>query len=731
MGKDNLWNEDFCEDLKDMQEADQTQTIAEELNLKTSQISAVINLLSEDSTVPFIARYRKEVTGDLDEVIIIAIRDRHHQLLELSKRRKTILKSLKEQDELTPELEKKIHNAKTRSELEDIYLPYRPKKRTRGKIAKEKGLEPLAQELFAQKSFSLRKIEAEFVNPQTGVNSIDEALQGARDIIAEWINENPEARDKMRRLFKKESLLSSRVIKTKLKEAVKYKDYFEWSEPIASAPSHRFLAILRGAKEGYLTYHILPEEEKAIGILEKQFVKSNNEASEQVRLAVQDSYKRLLSPSMETEMRILYKEKADVEAIKVFIENIRELLLTPPMGQKAVLAIDPGLRTGCKLVCLDRQGTLLHTETIYPLPPQNKTEASGQIIKELCRKYGIEAIAIGNGTGGKETLSFCKNLGLDELLITMVNESGASVYSASQEARREFPDYDVTVRGAVSIGRRLMDPLAELVKIDPKAIGVGQYQHDVNQKSLKLALDDVVVSCVNAVGVEVNTASSRLLSYASGISTKAADGIVTYREAHGPFASRKDFKKVSGMGPKTFEQAAGFLRIRNANNPLDRSAVHPESYPVVEKMACDLSCNVFELMENDSLRKKIELKHYVTETVGMPTLRDILSELTKPGRDPRNKFEIFSFSDAVNDLNDLKIGMKLPGVITNVTAFGAFVDIGVHQDGLIHISQLSDRYVNNPHKVVKVNQKVMVTVLDVDLARKRISLSLKQKQEQG
>ena len=709
-----------------MQEDKNIQTIAEELNLKDHQISAVEKLLSEDATVPFIARYRKEITGGLDEVSIIAIRDRLNQLLELDKRREAILKSLRELGKLTPELEKKLHEAKTLSKLEDIYLPYRPKKRTRGSMAREKGLESLAKKIFSQASFHLQKAAAEFVNPKKGVHSSDEALQGARDIIAEWINEDMKAREEMRRLFEKESSISSKVMRGKEEKAVKYRDYFEWSEPIANAPSHRILAILRGAKEGVLSLHILPEEEEAIDILEKQFVKGNNSASGQVRIALKECYRRLLSPSIETEMRNLLKKRADREAIKIFAENLRELLLAPPLGQRIILALDPGLRTGCKLVCLDRQGSLIHTDTIYPLPPQNNKEEAGKIVKHLCEKFGIEAIAIGNGTGGKEALMFCRSLNLENIMITMVNESGASVYSASPAARREFPDYDVTIRGAVSIGRRLMDPLAELVKIDPKAIGVGQYQHDVDQKALKASLDDVVESCVNAVGVEVNTASTQLLSYTSGISPKIAENIVKYREDNGAFTSREEFKNVNGMGPKTFEQAAGFLRIHGAANPLDESAVHPESYPVVEKMANDLLCRVSDLIEDDAMREKIILKNYVSNTIGMPTLKDILSELVKPGRDPRKDFETFSFSENVNEMEDLTIGMKLPGVITNVTAFGAFVDIGIHQDGLIHISQLSDRFVSDPHKVVKVNQKVLVTVLDIDLERKRVSLSLKE-----
>ena len=699
--------------------------VSEELNLKISQVSAVAGLLVEKATVPFIARYRKEVTGGLDEVAITAVRDRLEQLHELDKRREAILKSLRTQDKLTPELEKAAITAETLSMLEDIYLPYRPKKRTRGIIAEEKGLEPLAKIIFSQKSFDIEKAAREFIDTEKGVTTINEALQGARDIMAEWINENGSARDKMRSLFTNKSLISSKAATSKKEGADKYRDYFEWSEQIASAPSHRVLAILRGTEEGHLSFHILPDEEDAASILEKQFIIDKNSASEQVSIAANDCYKRLLRVSMETEMRALYKKKADDEAINVFAKNIRELLLASPLGQKAILAVDPGLRTGCKIVCLDRQGSLIHTDTIFPLPPKNNREESGKKIKELCKKFRIEAIAVGNGTGGRESLAFCKELGLSDIIIMMVNESGASVYSASETARKEFPDYDVTVRGAVSIGRRLMDPLAELVKIDPGAIGVGQYQHDVNQKELKKSLDDVVMSCVNAVGVEVNTASGQLLGYVSGLSAKVAGSIISQREKNGAFASREELKCVPGMGPKTFEQSAGFLRIRDAENHLDRSAVHPESYPIVEKMADDLSCNVSDLIDNSKLREKIKLDNYITDSVGMPTLKDIMQELTKPSRDPRKEFEIFSFSDDVNEMKDLTPGMKLPGVITNVTAFGAFVDIGVHQDGLVHKSQLSDSYISDPHKVVKVQQKVTVTVLDVDLERKRIALSMK------
>lgn len=697
-----------------------------ELNIREEQVNAVAFLLSEDSTIPFIARYRKEATGGLDEVQIAAIRDRLEQLAELDKRREAILKSMKDMEKLTPELEKEILAAETLAKLEDIYLPFKPKRKTRGSAAKEKGLEPLAELIFSQKDFDLEKTASEYINAELGLTTTEDILQGARDIIAEWINENSAAREQIRALFAKNSLMSSKLIKGKEKEGEKYRDYFEWSEPAIHAPSHRILALLRGTEEGFLSIHFLPEEEEAITIIEREFIKAKNPSSEQIKLAARDSYKRLMGPSMETEVRSALKKRADQEAIKVFSENIRELLLASPLGQKSVLAIDPGLRTGCKIVCLSRQGTLLYNDTIYPLEPHNKKAESGKVIKDLCKKFNIEAIAIGNGTGGREALAFCGELGLDNIIITMVNESGASVYSASDTARKEFPDHDVTVRGAVSIGRRLMDPLAELVKIDPKAIGVGQYQHDVDQKDLKKSLDDVVGSCVNSVGVEVNTASGHLLRYVSGLSAKMADAIVEVRTNNGPFKSRDELKKVQGMGPKTYEQAAGFLRIQDSENPLDRSAVHPECYSIVEKMAADLSCTVSDLMKNSSLRDSIILKNYITESVGLPTLTDILQELARPGRDPRKEFELFSFSNGVHTISDLETGMKLPGIVTNVTAFGAFVDIGVHQDGLVHISQLSDEYVSAPSAVVKVHQKVNVTVLSVDAERKRISLSMKQ-----
>ncbi|MFZ5997413.1 MAG: Tex family protein [Nitrospirota bacterium] len=700
--------------------------IAQELNLALKQIKAVAALLEEGATVPFIARYRKEATGSLDEVIITAVRDRLVQLGELDKRREAILKSLEERNLLTDELKEKIDAAETMVGLEDVYLPYRPKRRTRATIAKEKGLDPLAQIVFAQDERDLATEAAAFVDTEKGVATVEDALAGARDIIAEWVSEDQNARAKMRELYMTRGVFRSKVITGKEVEGIKYKDYFEWEEPVAKAPSHRILAMRRGEHEGFLVLRIMPPEEEALALLAALFVKGDTAASQQVKLAVHDSYKRLLSLSMETEMRLATKERADEEAIKVFAENLRQLLLASPLGQKNTLAIDPGFRTGCKVVCLDRQGKLLHNETIYPHQSERERSDAASRIKSLCEHFAIEAIAIGNGTAGRETEAFVRGLGLPKTIsIVMVNESGASIYSASEVAREEFPDYDVTVRGSVSIGRRLMDPLAELVKIDPKSIGVGQYQHDVDQSALRRSLDDVVVSCVNKVGVEANTASKQLLTYVSGLGPQLAGNIVAYRNAHGPFRSREDLKKVPRLGPKAFEQAAGFLRIRGGENPLDASAVHPESYPIVDAMARDLGCSVVDLMQKEELRKKIDLKKYVTDTVGMPTLNDIMAELAKPGRDPRERFEAFSFAEGVEKIEDIKPGMKLPGIVTNITNFGVFVDIGVHQDGLVHISELADKFVRNPADVVKVHQSVMVTVLAVDLERKRISLSMK------
>lgn len=707
--------------------------IADELALGPQQVMAVAGLIGQGATVPFIARYRKEATGSLDEVAITTIRDRITQLQELDKRRESILKSLEERELLTEELRENILGAETMTALEDIYLPYRPKRRTRATIAREKGLEPLAEMLFEQHEDTKPEREAEtFVDPEKGVESAEDALAGARDIIAEWVNENPEGRRKMRALFLKKSHFHARVIPDKEEDGTKYRDYFDWEEPVASAPSHRILAMRRGEKEGFLNLRVTAPEDEASALLEALFVRGTNAASIQVKEAVYDSYHRLLSPAMETEIRLETKERADHEAIRIFAKNLRELLMAPPLGEKNVLAIDPGIRTGCKVVCLDRQGKLLHTETLYLFSSDRNRADAARTVSRLCDKFGVEAIAIGNGTGGRETEAFIRELDIPrDIEVVMVNESGASVYSASEVAREEFLALDVSLRGSVSIGRRLMDPLAELVKIDPKSIGVGQYQHDVYQPALKSSLDDVVISCVNAVGVEVNTASEQLLSYVSGLGPQLAKNVIAYRNENGPLSSRNGLKKIKRMGPKSFEQAAGFLRIRGGKNPLDASAVHPESYHTVEAMARDLSCSVEDLLQDETLRERIDLPAYVTEKTGIPTLTDIMEELAKPGRDPREEFETVSFTEGVNAIEDVKPGMKLPGVVTNVTAFGAFVDIGVHQDGLVHISQLADRFVKDPSQIVKVNQRVMVTVQDVDLERNRISLSMKDKGEKA
>ena len=703
-----------------------TDQIAKEVSQSLKHVRAVAELLAEGSTIPFISRYRKEMTGSMDEVMIATIRDRIDQLRELDKRREAVISSIEKQGKLTAELMGLIVNAQTLAELEDIYLPYRPKRKTRASVAKEKGLEPLALKIFEQEKFNLDDFAQSFISSDKGVTDVQEALDGARDIIAEWISENPEARKKLRELFWSEGTVASKVFKGKESEGQKFKDYFEWSEPIAKAPSHRLLALRRGEKEGFLALDIVPDEASAISLLERQFVKGSNTAAEQVTLAVKDSYKRLLRPSLETEIRMESKMKADEEAIKVFASNLKELLLSAPLGQKNVLALDPGFRSGCKVVCLDRQGKLIHHDVIYPHEPQREATKAAMLIKNLCEKFEIEAIAIGNGTASRETESFVKAIGLsNKIIIVMVNESGASVYSASDVAREEFPDKDVTVRGAVSIGRRLVDPLAELVKIDAKSIGVGQYQHDVDQSKLKQGLDDVVISCVNSVGVEVNTASKELLSYVSGLSPALAKNIVEYRNQHGPFKSRESLMKVSRFGEKVFEQAAGFLRIQESENPLDASAVHPESYPIVKQMAKDLNCSIKDLMTSAELRKQLDLKKYITEKTGLPTLTDIVTELEKPGRDPRKVFEVFNFTDGVNTIADLKVGMSLPGIVTNVTAFGAFVDIGVHQDGLVHISHLADKFIKDPKEAVSVQQKVKVTVVEVDVERKRIGLSMK------
>ena len=701
------------------------EKIAHEISITGKQVADTAAMIAEGATVPFIARYRKEVTGSLDEVAITAIRDRLQQLEELETRRTAILKSLTERNLLTPELEEKIAAAETMSVLEDIYLPFRPKRRTRATIAREKGLEPLAQQIFDQQDFDLSAVASTFISEDQGVPSVEEALAGARDIIAEWVNEDATARAKIRELFWAKGIIRSTVLTDKMDAGIKYKDYYEWEEAISSIPSHRILAMRRGEKEEFLTLRMVPPEEEAINILTELFIKAQNDSAAQVALACTDSYKRLLSMSMETEIRLATKKKADETAIKVFADNLRQLLLSPPLGQKSILAIDPGFRTGCKTVCLDPQGKLLHSETISLLSEKGHAEAAKTILN-LCNSFHIEAIAVGNGTAGRETEAFLRALGLPkEIQIVMVNESGASIYSASKLAREEFPDQDITVRGGISIGRRLMDPLAELVKIEPKAIGVGQYQHDVDQEELQQCLDDMVVSCVNAVGVEVNTASAQLLSYVSGLGPTLAENIVKHRNENGPFPARDTLKGVKRLGAKAFEQAAGFLRVRDSVNPLDASAVHPESYPIVEKMARDQGCTVLDLMSDESMRQKIVLTSYVTDKVGLPTLKDIMAELTKPGRDPRQQFENVVFAEGIDKITDLIVGMKLTGVVTNITAFGAFVDIGVHQDGLVHLSEMADRFVKTPSDVVKVNQKVEVTVMAVDEQRKRISLSMK------
>jgi len=711
------------------------ETIVRELSLQPRQVMATALLLKEGATVPFIARYRKEVTGTLDEVAITAIRDRMEKLAELDARRDTILKSLEERKLLTDALKQSIATAETLTALEDIYLPFRPKKRTRATIAKEQGLEPLADLLFTQAADIapldaaqpfLETEEAKKADPV--LTTAEQALAGARDILAERFSDDKDARAKLRAVYQSESTVYSKVFPGKETEGAKFKDYFEWDEPASKAPSHRILAIRRGEKEGFLMMRVHPPEAAALDPLERMFVKGRNPAADQVKLAVQDSLKRLLGPAMETEIRLELKRRADEEAIRVFADNLRELLLASPLGQKNILAIDPGFRTGCKVVILNAQGKLIHHDVIYPEQGARSAAEAAEKVLLFLKHFKIEAVAIGNGTAGRETETFLRRLNLPASLpVVMVNESGASIYSASEVAREEFPDHDITVRGAVSIGRRLMDPLAELVKIDPKSIGVGQYQHDVDQNALKKSLDDIVISCVNRVGVELNTASKQLLSYVSGIGPSVAEAIVAFRNENGAFHTRQDLLKVPRLGAKTFEQAAGFLRIRGSANPLDTSAVHPESYPIVDAMAKDLGCSVSDLIKNELLRKKIVLQNYVTEKVGLPTLNDIVSELAKPGRDPRQQFEAFSFTEGVDKITDLQVGMKLPGIVTNVAAFGAFVDIGVHQDGLVHVSQLSDSFVRDPAEVVKVQQRVMVTVVEVDLERKRIALSMKSK----
>lgn len=704
------------------------EKISKETGIRPEQINATLALLDEGGTVPFIARYRKEATGTLDEVEITTIRDRAIQLKELDDRKETVLKSMTQGNHLTPELEAKIRNAETMAEVEDIYLPFKPKRKTKASVAREKGLQPLADAIMEQNGINPDELAKEYINPET-VPEIEDAIEGALHIIAESVSENAEARADLRRLFLEKGTITSKVIPGKEEEGSKYRDYFEWSEPVSTSPSHRILAMRRAEKEEILSLTISPPEDEAVILLEKRFVTGKGKDSDLVREAIHDGYKRLLSRSMETEIRLATKEKADSEAIRVFAENLRQLLMASPLGQKKVLGIDPGYRTGCKVVCLDSQGKLLTNLTIYPHSSEAQRAQSAKAVTSLINEFGIEAVAIGNGTAGRETESFCREIIGSKVPIIMVNESGASIYSASEVAREEFPDHDITVRGSVSIARRLMDPLAELVKIDPKSIGVGQYQHDVEQTALRQSLDDVVISCVNKVGVEVNTASSQLLSYVSGLGPSLAKNIVNHRNENGPFKARSELKKVARLGPKAFEQAAGFLRVRGGKNPLDESAVHPESYHIVMKMAEDLGCSVSDLMKNEEMRSRIQIKNYVTDKIGIPTLTDIMSELAKPGRDPREGFETFSFSEDVHEISDLMPGMKLPGIVTNITAFGVFVDVGVHQDGLVHISELADKFVKDPAEVVKVHQKVKVTVLEVDEKRKRISLSMKSSPE--
>ena len=712
--------------------------ISQELSLNARSVAATAVLLEEGGTVPFIARYRKERTGELDEVAITTIRDRLEQLGELDKRRDSMVASLTERKLLTDTLRARIDGAETMTALEDIYLPFRPKKKTKATVARDLGLEPLADLLWAQDAATDPQAAAvPFVGPEIEIDAkkysvpdVAAALAGARDILAERINDDATARAQLRNLYLTKGVIKSKVIAGKEEEGAKFKDYFDWSEPAEKAPSHRVLAIRRGEAEGFLFSRLVPDEVEAVSVVERLFVKGASRAALEVKTAAQDCFKRLLGFAMEGEARMHFKKRADEEAIRVFADNLRELLLASPLGQKSVLAIDPGFRTGCKVVLLDRQGKLLANDVIYPEKGARDLAEAAELVKAVVKKFNVEAIAIGNGTAGRETETFIRKLGLPSAIaVVMVNESGASIYSASEVAREEFPDKDITVRGAVSIGRRLMDPLAELVKLDPKSIGVGQYQHDVDQNALKRSLDDTVTSCVNNVGVELNTASKNLLAYVSGLNARVAANIVAHRDEHGPFKSRKELQKVSGLGPKAFEQAAGFLRIRGGEHPLDGSAVHPERYELVDRMAADLGCSVADLLRDSARRAKIDAKKYATEEVGLPTLKDILNELAKPGRDPRQQFEAFSFAEGVEKMEDLQPGLKLPGVVTNVTAFGAFVDIGVHQDGLVHISQLSDDFVKAPADVVKVGQRVMATVMEIDMARKRIALSLKSKPE--
>jgi len=698
--------------------------IAGELQLPQNGVRNTLQLFSEDATIPFISRYRKERTGGLDEVQIGAISDLYDKLRDLDKRKKAILTSIEEQGKLTSELKRRIDECFLMNELEDIYLPYKPKRHTRAEVAREKGLEPLARMLMAQNFSGVERAALGFV--KSGVANVEEALKGARDIIAEWVNEHERARQVVRNRFRREATIRSKVIKGKEKEAEKYNDYFDYSEPLRKCSSHRYLAVTRGESEGFLRVTITPDDEVCCEDLNKLFVKGVFDSSRQVGEAVKDGYKRLLKPSIETEFTALTKEKSDEEAIRIFIENLKQLLLAPPLGQKRVLGVDPGYRTGCKIVCLDAQGKLVHNETIYPHAPQHETALASKKIAHLVESYDIQAIAIGNGTASRETEDFIQNIRYDrKIQVFVVSENGASIYSASKIAREEFPEYDVTVRGSVSIGRRLMDPLAELVKIDPKSIGVGQYQHDVDQSKLKKSLDQTVINCVNQVGVNLNTASKYLLTYVSGLSATMAQNIVDYRDENGAFHSRSELLKVTRLGPKAYEQAAGFLRIPDAVNPLDNSAVHPERYDLVEKMAKDAKCTVLDLIKQKERRATIQLENYVSENVGMPTLQDIFHELDKPGRDPRNKIEVFEFDKSIRKIEEVHAGMVLPGIVTNITAFGCFVDFGIKENGLVHLSQMADRYITDPSQVVSLHQHVRVKVVSVDLERHRIQLTMK------
>ncbi|MBO5382031.1 MAG: RNA-binding transcriptional accessory protein [Bacteroides sp.] len=697
--------------------------VADNVGIPFKQVAATMELLEGGATIPFISRYRKEMTGGLDEVQIEQIQSQHDKLQEMAKRKDTILKTIDAQGKLTDELQKRIEQTWDATELEDIYLPYKPKRRSRAEIARQLGLEPLASILMMQREPNPEATAKRFVKGE--VKSAEDALKGARDIIAEQVSENEQSRNNVRNAFGRDAVLTSKVVKTKEAEAAKYRDYFDWQEPLKRCSSHRLLAIRRGEAEGVLKVAITPNDEVCLERLERQYVRGRNESSKQIEMAVNDSYKRLLKPSIESEYANMSKEKADEEAIRVFAENLRQLLLASPLGQKRVMGIDPGFRTGCKVVCLDAQGNLLHNENIYPHPPVSKTKEAMSRLQKMLEAYRIEAIAIGDGTASRETESFVKSMRFHtDVQVFVVSEQGASIYSASKLARDEFPEYDVTVRGAVSIARRLMDPLAELVKIEPKSIGVGQYQHDVDQGKLKRSLDQTVINCVNQVGVNLNTASSHLLTYISGLGPQLAQNIVNYRTENGPFSSRKELMKVPRMGAKAFEQCAGFLRIPNAKNPLDNTAVHPESYGIVEKMASDLNCSINELISNKELRLRINLERYLSEQVGMPTLRDIMQELEKPGRDPRGKAKVFEFDPNVRTMDDLKVGMTLPGIIGNITNFGAFVNIGIKENGLIHLSQMADRYITDPNEVVSIHQHVQVQVISIDAERKRIGLKL-------